>query len=183
MNLLGALLIVLFGALFVTVSSRLTGEIGSTSNPISGMTIATLMLTCLVFLIVGWTGGAVLRHRAVRRRHRLHRLLQWRHHLAGPEDRLPGRRHAAGCSSIAILIGAFASALLMGPILLKLNDNATVYVPIAQVAPQGLATDVAALGEKRESLTGLQAKDDSAQLPRLAQDRPRRRPGRQVSGG
>src|SRR5207342_1563124 len=58
MNLLGALLIVIFGALFVTVSSRLTGEIGSTSNPISGMTIATLMLTCLVFLIVGWTGGA-----------------------------------------------------------------------------------------------------------------------------
>ena len=58
MNLLGALLIVLLGALFSTVSSRLTGEIGSTSNPISGMTIATLMLTCLVFLVVGWTGGA-----------------------------------------------------------------------------------------------------------------------------
>ncbi len=57
MNLLGALLIVIFGAFFVTVSSRLTGEIGSTSNPISGMTIAALMLTCLVFLIVGWTGG------------------------------------------------------------------------------------------------------------------------------
>src|SRR5437016_12572065 len=56
MNLLGALLIVAFGFLFVTVSSRLTGEIGSSSNPISGMTVATLLLTCLVFLIVGWTG-------------------------------------------------------------------------------------------------------------------------------
>src|SRR5437868_10507638 len=55
-NLLGAFLIVLFGFLFVTVSSRLTGEIGSSSNPISGMTVATLLLTCLVFLIVGWTG-------------------------------------------------------------------------------------------------------------------------------
>ena len=55
-NLLGALLIVAFGFLFVTVSSRLTGEIGSTSNPISGMTVATLLLTCLVFLLVGWTG-------------------------------------------------------------------------------------------------------------------------------
>src|SRR6266581_4020510 len=54
-NLLGAFLIVLFGFLFVTVSSRLTGEIGSSSNPISGMTVATLLLTCLVFLIVGWT--------------------------------------------------------------------------------------------------------------------------------
>ena len=41
--------IVLFGFLFVTVSSRLTGEIGSSSNPISGMTIATLLLTCLIF--------------------------------------------------------------------------------------------------------------------------------------
>ena len=57
MNLLGALLIVLFGFLFVTVSSRLTGEIGSSSNPISGMTVATLLFTCLVFLMVGWTGG------------------------------------------------------------------------------------------------------------------------------
>lgn len=56
MNLIGALLIVLFGFLFVTVSSRLTGEIGSSSNPISGMTVATLLLTCLIFLLVGWTG-------------------------------------------------------------------------------------------------------------------------------
>src|SRR5207302_7539633 len=54
-NLLGALLIVGFGFLFVTVSSRLTGEIGSSSNPISGMTVATLLLTCLVFLVIGWT--------------------------------------------------------------------------------------------------------------------------------
>ena len=57
-NLLGALLIVAFGFLFVTVSSRLTGEIGSSSNPISGMTVATLLLTCLVFLIIGWTAPA-----------------------------------------------------------------------------------------------------------------------------
>ena len=59
MNLLGAVLIVVFGFLFVTVSSRLTGEIGSSSNPISGMTVATLLLTCLIFLIVGWTGGPI----------------------------------------------------------------------------------------------------------------------------
>ncbi|MDP9000515.1 MAG: oligopeptide transporter, OPT family, partial [Myxococcota bacterium] len=56
MNLLGALLIVVFGFLFVTVSSRLTGEIGSSSNPISGMTVATLLLTCAIFLVLGWTG-------------------------------------------------------------------------------------------------------------------------------
>ena len=56
MNWAGALLIVVFGFLFVTVSSRLTGEIGSSSNPISGMTVATLLLTCLTFLFAGWTG-------------------------------------------------------------------------------------------------------------------------------
>jgi OPT family oligopeptide transporter len=51
-----ALLVVVFGFLFVTVSSRLTGEIGSSSNPISGMTVATLALTCLIFLALGMTG-------------------------------------------------------------------------------------------------------------------------------
>jgi uncharacterized oligopeptide transporter (OPT) family protein len=52
-GILGAIMIILFGFLFVTVSSRLTGEVGSSSNPISGMTIATLLLTCLIFVIVG----------------------------------------------------------------------------------------------------------------------------------
>jgi putative OPT family oligopeptide transporter len=51
-GILGAIMILLFGFLFVTVSSRLTGEVGSSSNPISGMTIATLLLTCLIFVLV-----------------------------------------------------------------------------------------------------------------------------------
>jgi putative OPT family oligopeptide transporter len=55
-NLASAVLIVLFGFFFVTVSSRVTGEIGSSSNPISGMTIATLLITCGLFVLVGWTG-------------------------------------------------------------------------------------------------------------------------------
>lgn len=50
------ILVVLFGALFVTVSSRIVGLIGSSNNPISGMTIATVMGTSLIFLGVGWTG-------------------------------------------------------------------------------------------------------------------------------
>ena len=50
---IGAALVLFFGFLFVMVSSRLTGEIGSSSNPISGMTIATLLLTCLIFLALG----------------------------------------------------------------------------------------------------------------------------------
>jgi len=57
-NILAAVLIVLFGFFFATVSSRITGLIGSSSNPISGMTIATLILTCLLFVMLGWTGDA-----------------------------------------------------------------------------------------------------------------------------
>jgi putative OPT family oligopeptide transporter len=55
-NVLAALLIVMFGFFFVTVSSRITGLIGNSSNPISGMTIATLILTCTIFVAVGWIG-------------------------------------------------------------------------------------------------------------------------------
>jgi OPT family oligopeptide transporter len=52
------LLVVVFGALFVTVSSRIVGLIGSSNNPISGMTIATVMGTSLIFIAVGWSGPA-----------------------------------------------------------------------------------------------------------------------------
>jgi uncharacterized oligopeptide transporter (OPT) family protein len=52
LGILGALMILVFGFLFVTVSSRLTGEVGSSSNPISGMTIATLLLVCLIFFVL-----------------------------------------------------------------------------------------------------------------------------------
>ncbi len=55
-NLLSSIMIVIFGFFFVTVSSRIVGLIGSSSNPISGMTIATLMATSLIFVAVGWTG-------------------------------------------------------------------------------------------------------------------------------
>jgi putative OPT family oligopeptide transporter len=54
-RLLMGVLVVIFGFFFVTVSSRIVGIIGSSSNPISGMTIATLMATCLIFVGLGWT--------------------------------------------------------------------------------------------------------------------------------
>ena len=158
MNLLGALLIVIFGFVFVTVSSRLTGEVGSTSNPISGMTVATLLFTCLVFLLVGWTGGpyyvtalsiggivCIASSNGGTTSQDLKTGF-----LLGSTPRL---------QQFAILIGAFASAVILGPILLRLNDAATVYVPIAKVAP-GLMTNVKDL-TTRESLHGVQAKDDS----------------------
>ncbi len=54
-NFLSAIMIVIFGFFFVTVSSRIVGILGSSSNPISGMTIATLMATSLIFVGLGWT--------------------------------------------------------------------------------------------------------------------------------
>ena len=134
MNILGALLIVAFGFLFVTVSSRLTGEIGSSSNPISGMTVATLLFTCLIFLLVGWTGGTYyvtalsvggIVCTAASNGGSTSQDLKTGY-LLGATPRL---------QQIAILIGAAASALLLGQLLLLLNQQATVYVPAAKVAP------------------------------------------------
>ena len=127
-SFVGAVLIIAFGFLFVTVSSRLTGEIGSSSNPISGMTVATLLLTCLVFLLVHWTGPAYLHHCTLDRRHSLYRVVEWRHNISGSKDRVPDWFDSK-VQQIAILVGAAASALILGPILLTLNNSATVYVP------------------------------------------------------
>jgi putative OPT family oligopeptide transporter len=53
-NALVSVLVIVFGFFFATVSSRITGLIGSSSNPISGMTIATLIITCVIFVMIGW---------------------------------------------------------------------------------------------------------------------------------
>ncbi len=58
MNLLGAVLILVLGFLFSVVCSRITGEVGSSSCPLSGMTIGVLMATCGAFLLIGWEGSA-----------------------------------------------------------------------------------------------------------------------------
>ena len=61
MNVLGAVLIIILGFLFAVVSSRITGEVGSSSCPLSGMTIGVLMATCGAFLLVGWEGSTYAR--------------------------------------------------------------------------------------------------------------------------
>ncbi len=158
MNLVGAVMIIVFGFLFVTVSSRLTGEIGSSSNPISGMTVATLLLTCLVFLALGWTGGhyfvtalsvgGIVCIAASNGGTTSQDLKTG--FLVGGTPRL---------QQIAILIGASASALLMGPLLLLLNQNATTYVPAAELAP-GLRVPAEVRIEAKEKLSGPQAELD-----------------------
>ena len=158
MNLLGALLIVIFGFLFVTVSSRLTGEIGSSSNPISGMTVATLLFTCLVFLMVGWTGGT---HYVTALSVGAIVCIAASNGGTTSQDLKTGFLLGATpkYQQLAILGGAFLSALLLGPILMKLNEAGTVYMPAAQVARAQLHTDASQL-TKHESLIGPQARDD-----------------------
>ncbi len=159
MNFLGALLILVFGFLFATVSSQLTGQIGQSSNPISGMTVATLLFTCLIFLLMGWVGGqyyvTALSVGAI---------VCIASSVAGCTSQDLKTGYLVGSTpryqQYAILIGAFCSALILGPILLKLNDASTVYVPIAQIAP-GLHTDATTLQE-RAQLQGPQAKDDQS---------------------
>lgn len=57
-SLVGALLMVIFSFLFVTVSARIVGLIGSSSNPVSGMTIGALLVTSLIFVALGKTDGS-----------------------------------------------------------------------------------------------------------------------------
>ncbi|HKR00271.1 MAG TPA: oligopeptide transporter, OPT family [Pyrinomonadaceae bacterium] len=155
---LGALMIIAFGFLFVTVSSRLTGEIGSSSNPISGMTVATLLLTCLIFLVIGWTGpayfvtalsiGAIV-------------CIAASNGGTTSQDLKTGFLVGATpkYQQVAILIGAGASAVILGPILLSLNSAATVYAPVKEfpaeyrVAPEQLGAP--------EQIQGPEAATDS----------------------
>jgi uncharacterized oligopeptide transporter (OPT) family protein len=159
MNVLGALLILVFGFLFSTVSSRLTGEVGSSSNPISGMAVATLLFTCLIFLVMGWTGG-----RYYVTALSVGAIVCIAASNAGTTSQDLKTGFLVGSTpklqQYAILAGALASALILGPILQKLNDAGTVYVPAAQVAPH-IGTDASKLTESAQ-LQGPQAASDHA---------------------
>lgn len=156
-NLFSAVLIVLFGFLFVTVSSRLTGEIGSSSNPISGMTVATLLLTCLVFLAVGWIGPE----------HRVGALsiaavvcIAASNGGTTSQDLKTGFLVGATpkFQQIGLLIGALTSAVVIGYSLKLLNDASTVYtkkVPAYTV-------DVSTLKEKQK-VGGVEGSRDQAE--------------------
>jgi len=142
-RIMGAAMIAVFGFLFVTVSSRLTGEIGSSSNPISGMTVATLLLTCLVFVLLGWVGPEY-RVAAVS--------------IAGivcvaasnggttSQDLKTGYLIGATPRSQqwAILVGALTSAVVIGSTLLVLNQASTVVSSKAENLP-AVGTDASKL--------------------------------------
>jgi putative OPT family oligopeptide transporter len=125
-NVLGALLILVLGFLFVTVSSRLTGEVGSSSNPISGMTVATLLITSLIFLALGWVSApykvAALSIAAIV-------CIAISNGGTTSQDLKTGYLIGATPSrqQIAILVGSLSSALVLGFVILKLNDAGTIF--------------------------------------------------------
>jgi uncharacterized oligopeptide transporter (OPT) family protein len=134
MNLIGACTILACGFLFVTVSARLTGEVGSSANPVSGMALATLLLTCLIFQFIGLgkpnyyitalVVGAVVCI-AISNAGTASQVLKTGFILGATPRR----------QQIAILIGTLSSAVILGPILLQLNNAGTVYVPRETYTP------------------------------------------------
>jgi uncharacterized oligopeptide transporter (OPT) family protein len=155
-NVLGAVLILVLGFLFVTVSSRLTGEVGSSSNPISGMTVATLLITSLIFFALGWVTPpykvAALSIAAIA-------CIAISNGGTTSQDLKTG--YLIGATpyrqQIAILVGALSSALLLGFVILKLNDAGTVFA--ARSYP-GARFDASEYTGTKESLRGPDAGRD-----------------------
>jgi putative OPT family oligopeptide transporter len=141
LNLIGAILIVLFGFLFVTVSSRLTGEIGSSSNPISGMTVATLLITSLVFLALGWVEGP---YRVTALSIAAIVCVAASNGGTTSQDLKTGYLVGATprAQQISLLVGVLTSAVVIGWTLNVLNDASTIYS--RKAVPEGVVIDNAA---------------------------------------
>jgi putative OPT family oligopeptide transporter len=160
-GILGALMILLFGFLFVTVSSRLTGEVGSSSNPISGMTIATLLLTCLVFVIIGARDvAAMLTALSVAA------VVCIASSNGGTTSQDLKTGYLVGATpryqQLAILIGALTSALVIGGTMLALNYGGTHYTK--KGFPQ---VKVPVPGDAPRQKVGQPYKDEDDKLYRL----------------
>jgi putative OPT family oligopeptide transporter len=161
-GLLGALLVVIFGFLFVTVSARLTGEIGSSSNPISGMTVATLLLTCLIFLALGKTSKAdtltALTIAAVV-------CISASNGGTTAQDLKTGFLVGATpkYQQIGILIGALTSALVIGATVKLVNDAGTHYTKNPDYLPTYvLPADQLSTLTAKQRVGRPYAEDDSA---------------------
>jgi uncharacterized oligopeptide transporter (OPT) family protein len=134
-DFLAAIFVVTFGFLFVTVASRISGLIGNSSNPISGMTIATLMATCAVFLVIHWTstahevlaltiGGVVCIASAI----------------AGATSQDLKTGYLVGATpywqQVALVIGVMVSSFAIGGTLILMN------IGLAQYRPVQIALDI-----------------------------------------
>jgi len=127
-NLFAAVFVVVFGFLFVTVAGRISGLLGNSSNPISGMSIATLMATCAIFFVAGWTapnyavlalmiGGVVCIAAAI----------------AGATSQDLKTGYLVGATPIrqqyALLIGVTVSTIAIGATLNLMNRGLERYIP------------------------------------------------------
>jgi uncharacterized oligopeptide transporter (OPT) family protein len=146
----GAFMIVFFGFLFVTVSSRLTGEIGSSSNPISGMTVATLLLTCLILVSLDAFGLLTISKEIKLTALMIAGVVCIASSNGGSTAQALKTGHLLGATprnqQVAILVGALASTAVIGFVLLWLNNAGTTYtkknLPDATIDVQTLtATD------------------------------------------
>ncbi len=144
-NLLAAVFVVVFGFLFVTVASRISGLIGNSSNPVSGMTIATLMATCAMFLVAHWTGGsyAVLALT-------IGGVVCIASAIAGATSQDLKTGYLIGATpvwqQIGLVIGVLVSSFAVGGTLILMNKGLEKYVPAqipisAEQLPQGVSTE------------------------------------------
>src|SRR5579859_3900806 len=141
-NLFAAVFVVVFGFLFVTVAGRISGLLGNSSNPISGMSIATLMATCAIFFVAGWTspryqvlalmiGGVVCIAAAI----------------AGATSQDLKTGYLVGATpfwqQMALLVGVTVSTVAIGATLNLMNKRLTKYIPTTipvniQALPSGV---------------------------------------------
>jgi putative OPT family oligopeptide transporter len=127
-NLFAGVFVVVFGFLFVTVAGRISGLLGNSSNPISGMSIATLMATCAIFFVAGWTapnyqvlalmiGGVVCIAAAI----------------AGATSQDLKTGYLVGATpfwqQMGLLIGVSVSTLAIGTTLNLMNQGLEKYIP------------------------------------------------------
>ena len=144
-NLLAGILVTIFGFLFVTVAARISGLLGNSSNPVSGMSIATLMATCAIFLVAGWTapnyevlalmiGGVVCTAAAIAG--------------ATSQDLKTGYLVGATPSyqQLSLLVGVTVSTIAIGTTLNLMNKGLEKYIPTEipvnlQTLPEGVKVE------------------------------------------
>ncbi len=141
-NLLAGILVVFFGFLFVTVASRISGLLGNSANPVSGMSIGTLMATCAIFFLAGWTapnyavlaltiGGVVCIAAAI----------------AGATSQDLKTGYLVGATPVlqqwGLLVGVTVSTIAIGATLSLMNKGLEKYSPVRiPVTLQALPTGV-----------------------------------------
>jgi len=137
-NIAAALLVVVFGFLFVTVSSRIVGIVGSSASPVSGMTIATLMATSAIFLVKGWTAPAFGALAIT-----IGGMVCVAASNAGDTSQDLKTGYLIGATpwkqQVAVMIGVMVSVLVIGPTLSAMNKGFESFQPMPQARTISLA--------------------------------------------